>query len=256
MITLQAASVPSWLDYVTLAVAVISSGVIAWQAVMTRSAVQASRDTVHVAEASLRESQLARLEAQVPRVFVSVSGALWTESLTRMGAGKYVEVGYGDEFKLPRDQSVVLIVPFFFEVQNDGPGSVSLLIAPFASPVEEGASRVLGPGEKRQFKMALARPVSFWVELAEAAADESPGALSKWGECASVTVRHVGPRDSDVEEIHEIRLFGTVLEGKPDEEGTWQRLNGPWSPRAMEAVLVPARRVYWRSRQRGEQFEV
>lgn len=258
MFTLEAVTVPSWIDYVTLAVAVISSGVIAWQAVMTRSAVQASRDTVTVAEASLRESQLSRLEAQVPRVFVSASGNVWTESLTRSeaGYGKFEEVGLSDEFKLPRDQAVPLIVPFYFDVQNDGPGSVSLIIEPHASPVEPGASRVLGPGEKRQFKMAISRSVAFWVAIAEAEPNVSPAALSKWAECAKVTIRHVGPRDSDVEEIHEIRLFGTVVEGKPNEKGTWERLNGPWSERVMEAVLVPARRVYWKSRQRGEQFEV
>ncbi|MDQ0743403.1 hypothetical protein QFZ62_000711 [Clavibacter sp. B3I6] len=256
MITLEAVDVPTWLDYVTLAVAIISSVVIAWQAILTRSAVQASRDTVAVAESSLRESQLARLESQVPRVFVSAQAYVVAHPVMRSeGFVDFQPVQREDEFKLPRDEEVTLSIPFFFEVRNDGPGSVSLLIEPLATPVEEGASRVLGPGETRQFKMRIARSVASWVALAKNAPDETPGALSKWSEFTKVTVRHIGPRDSDVEEIHEIRLFGTILRERAKEQGSWE-LGDPWDDRAPKSVLVPARRIYWKSRSRNEQFRM
>lgn len=253
---------PLWLEGVAVAAAVVSSGVIAWQAVLTRRSVKSSDKTVQVAERALRESQLSRLENQVPRILVSADPRLYaleirsrTPRTTGGGRVQWAAVGEEERFHLPKDARVMLAIDFEFEVRNDGPGSVLLDMTPRARSSNDDGSYILGPNESRTYKTVLSHSVATWVSLAQSPKNEKPNALSQYAECMSIRIEYKGPRDADIDELHEIKLFGTIVEEDSEAKGSWVPANALVFAEDIQVVVLPAKRTYWKSRAAGMQYE-
>lgn len=250
---------PNALDYVAAVATTVSAGVIAWQAWQTRAAVkasetsaEASNSAVTVAQAALRESQLARLEAGVPRIFVIAQP--WVDAskvwgYPRGGNGwERMEIEESEVFKLPRDGARKLRVEHRITVRNDGPGSVQLMSAPVGIAYENGdLYNVFAAGETREGTYSITKTVEEWVGLSEAVArGEKPVAHR-------LTLTHTGPRDADVSETHEIVVTGSCLIPVADAAGDWT-IEGTVFDTNMSARVLPARRRYWRSRSQDLEF--
>ncbi|QIS39117.1 hypothetical protein [Clavibacter capsici] len=263
MPTFELVTETSWLEYAAVIVAALSSVVIAWQAFLTRSAVKASRDaveaskeTVRVAEAALRESQLARLETQVPRVFVTTGPYVFADTVTMITRVEN-RTTYGDasgdkEFRVPRDATTSLSVDLDFQVRNDGPGTVALLFSASAEAADDEGSNLVGPLQSQVFTVKISRTVQQWIQLAGRA--DVASEFSELKPCFAITIKHVGPRDSDVEEVHEIRAFGSVLKEDPQAVGTWVINGKDFGDDFIETLVLPAQRTYWKSRSRKEKY--
>jgi hypothetical protein len=273
MFTIETVSQPSPLDYAALIVAAASSVVIAIQAFMTRAAVKASQDTVKVAERTLGESQLARLESQVPRIFISVRKAIFVREIWLLGEstgaggsqGKRVVVGENDLFYLPRDAQRLLSASFEFEIRNDGPGTVQLTVTPKTAFMLRSQTYVLEANETRACEIEMRQTVQDWVKLAEAnsafneaaeaSAHDEPKPPRDDMECMWVKVEYKGPRDSDIDELHEIKLYGSLLEEDSDLKGTWVPVTALLFADPITAIASPARRTYYRSRIAGTTYD-
>jgi hypothetical protein len=253
---------PLWLEVVAVSAAVASSVVIGWQAVLTRRAVRSADLTVGVAERALRESQLSRLESQVPRVLVDAAPGLYVTEMEKWHPGRgggtpsrWVAVSEDDRFHLPRDAEFMLAFDFEFVVRNDGPGSVNLDMMPRARAAGESTSYLLLPNETRTYRTRVSHSVATWVKLAETPANDDSGALSAKAHCMSVRIAYKGPRDADIDEIHEIRLFGTIVEEDSGARGTWVPVNTLLFSDPIDVVVLPAKRVYWKSRIAQTKYE-
>jgi hypothetical protein len=257
MITIQEVSQPSFIEYATAAIAAISAVVIAYQAIKTRDAVRASEATVSVAEASLQESRLARLESQVPRIFVfAPTKVLVSEVHERPQLrGHEGPVAVGRRWALPGDKKVILFSIFTFEVRNDGPGSVKLDITPKARASASADQFVLGPNETRTYEVALARTVEDWIKIAKVPDDETAAALNARPESVSIKIKHSGPRDSDVDEEHEIKIFGSLLDEDQEANNSWWPISELFT-NDLDAVVMPGKRTYWKSRSAQSKYEV
>lgn len=255
---------PTWLDYVAAAATTASAGVIAWQAWQTRAAVRASERTVEAAQESvtvaaeaLRESQLARLEAAVPRITVSTPP--WPELTTSTMPAPTAEEKYqrravtpSDVFKLPRDAELTLSVSHHFVVRNDGPGSVTVNVQPFAIP-DAGTPEVIAPGTERGYSFTVRHTVEEWVEILEMIPPPEEGKPRRLPPAHTTRVTYVGPRDADVTEVHEVVVSGSLLRPVPDAKGDWNIDLSGWDY-DLSAKVLPATRTYWRSRSNGEKF--
>lgn len=234
---------PGWIEYVTALATLGSAIVIAAQAVLTRK-------TVLVAQSALRESQLARLEAQVPRIFVTTDRYLDEATIRATPAGEALFQTHaleGNEvFKLPRDAHLSLAVSHEFKVRNDGPGSVSVQVPSNVSPASAESDLVIGAGESLIYKVNITETVARWIELSK-----QKDAATPLQECHRVTVTYRGPRDADVWEHHDIVFRGSLLEEVVNATGDWQV---PLFIISVEVAVLPAIRDYWSSQSARTRF--
>jgi uncharacterized protein (DUF58 family) len=116
-----------------------SAGVIGWQAIETRRAAtqagksvkqaeisaQAARDAVSVSQQILQESQKARIDAEIPRVIVTLSngGRISMQEVTDLGDER---IRTDDTFVLPRDGRRRFRATRSIRILNEGPGRVTL----------------------------------------------------------------------------------------------------------------------------------
>lgn len=242
-----------WIEYVAAIATSVSAIVIAWQAWLTRSSVKASERAVTLAEATLRESQIARVEARVPALSVQSSsmvnrdGTFWLrDAWTKESVpGDYV-------FVLPRDQDVSLFSQHKFTVRNDGPGTATIGMDANPGFIASTASLVIGAGEEIEYGANIQLKVTEWIKRIPTEKD-AEGKLI-YPECGRITVTYDGVRDSDITETHEIVLRGSVLAPIEDAHNTWRRLfEADWAE-VMPVTVLPATRTYWRSRTANEKF--
>jgi hypothetical protein len=250
---------PNAVEYVAAIATAVSALVIAWQAWQTRSSVKASQETVKasnsavaVAQDALRESQLARLEAGVPRIFVIAQPWIDAAKVRGPKAGgerwESADVDPTTVFKLPRDGDIRLGVEHPITVRNDGPGSVRLQTAPQAVRYPNGdLYDVFSAGESRQGTYYIQKSVKEWVELAEAVARGAKPVANQ------LQITYTGPRDADVMEVHEVVVRGSCLVPVPDAIGDWT-IEGDTFDTNMDASVLPAQRTYWRSRSQKLEF--
>lgn len=250
--TFVLSSEPNWLDYAAPAIAAVSASVIAWQAVLTRRslkasnrAVDASEQAVAVAQRTLELNQVARIEASVPRIWLTVGdvGTLVTESGTRVPSETV--------FKLPRDAERKLTTRGRVTIHNDGPGSAELAFSKELKPVGTRSRvrlAILEEGRRFDATYAISRSVENWVDLAkeERKADEDHPAQS-----SRLVVRYKGPRDADIVERHVVRVYNSVLVEDESSVGDWRLAESS----QLTAEVEPSVREYWRSQSAGEKFE-
>lgn len=136
--TVEPTFVETLTAYSTLAAAVATTAsvvFIAWQIGLTRKSVQATEKTLEVAREEFEngrllevEAQRARIDAEMPRLFVGVtyeSTQAWLpDSLIDDGLSREPqaeEITAEKEFSLPRDAGVRVQVSLGLTVTNDGP---------------------------------------------------------------------------------------------------------------------------------------
>jgi hypothetical protein len=247
---------PTWLDYVLAFATVASAAVIAWQAWQTRSAVNASnetavaaRESVEVANEALRESQLARIESGVPRLFVTTSSYVdsdWHRVSKSSGIG-YDDFDHLLLFKLPRDSDRVVFTRHQVRITNDGPGSVNLKSSePLRDADGKAISMLFPPGSSKEVLFNVSRSVKDWVKLSESE-ESSPVAFT-------LKIEYHGPRDADVSEYHDVVVRGSILNEVADARGDWHVPEDAWLSIDMTAEALPSYRKYWRSRSQGVEF--
>lgn len=251
---------PIWLDYVAAGGVLASAGVVGWQAWQTRAAVkvsqkavEASRESVAIAEQALRESQLARLESTVPRIFVTTTPYVHVTKVLRPEEKRVKgyenrEVRADEIFKLPRDAALNLQVEHTFRARNDGPGSVLLRLSRGYWQARD-INPIIAPGETVEGGFWIHHTVAEWIDILESGTEKEPA------ESFRMTATYVGPRDADVAEHHTIVVTGSILEPVPDAKGDWRLREDTFDNLgAVSASVLPATRTYWRSRSKKIEF--
>jgi len=229
----------------------VSAGVIAMQAWYTRKSVAASVEATRVAESALRESQIARIEAAVPRLSVRVNGPVYVTGLTYAEKWPFTNVPQSATFVLPRDAERLVQVQHTVTVTNDGPGTATITPhAVFGGYMMELSTQI-PPGESGDFDLLIARPVSEWADLERKARNT---AISRGPEAARFTFTYEGPRDADVTEVHEVVIRGSVLTESEDANGVWRPHSDTDFGAFMNIEVLPAKRTYWRSRAAREEI--
>jgi len=229
----------------------VSALVIAIQAWYTRKSVAASVEATRIAESALRESQIARIEAAVPRLSLRVGRSVDVAKLYIADHWPPQRVPVNATFVLPRDAERNLQVRHTVTVTNDGPATASITPrAVFGGYLMELATPIR-PGESGDFELMITRPVSEWIDLARQTRDTP---ISRGPEAARFTFTYEGPRDSDVTEVHEVVIRGSVLTEVEDANGTWRPFYDDGFAALMPIDVLPATRTYWRSRAAREEL--
>jgi hypothetical protein len=247
-----------WVIVAAVATAV-SAGVVAWQAVETRRSVrqarksaeqaeisaQAARDAVTISQQILQESQIARIDAGVPRVIVTIADPDpgLVQEWTDRGVERILD---GHEFTLPRDAKRQLFIGRRIEILNEGPGSVALTLQePLKLPNEsEITICTLAPGQGTGGIYRVIRPVQEWINIAESKETGHPGLEHTF------SISHWGPRDAEAIEHIGVVTGGTLLQRAPDAPSSWQVTK----PAVVNSVVTPAKRTYWQSRTKNLKF--
>jgi hypothetical protein len=268
---------PHWIEFVAAGATVASACVIAWQAVLTRrtlnesknaveaaregvaasregvaasrEGVEASRAAVEVAQRSLTENQIARLEASVPRIWVTAHGI--GHNVSERREGKYEKLASTDVFNLPSDAKKIIATTGAVKIRNDGPGAAEVKFNMFLARKEEShavRSVILAAGETFDGMFWLFKSVEDWIDIAEVEAAKGQPA-----EAGELVIVYQGPRDADVEETHVVHFYNSVLVEDETRRGTWKE-HELWND--MRAVVSPSSRKYWRSRSRKEKFDL
>jgi len=261
---------PHWIEFVAAGATVASAGVIAWQAFLTRRAleesknavgaaregvaasregVEASRAAVEVAQRSLTENQIARLEASVPRIWVTAGGVGYEVAERR--EGQYVALGPADVFNLPSDADREIAATGAVKIRNDGPGAAEVKFNRFLTKKGEShpvRSVILSAGETFDATYRLVKSVDEWIKIAEVEAAKGQPAKAE-----VLVVLYQGPRDADIVETHMVHIYNSVLAEDTTRRGNWKE-HELWNE--MRAVVSPSSRQYWRSRSRNEKFDL
>lgn len=230
-----------------------SAVVIAVQSAHTRRSAKASEDAVQVAQDTLREAQLARLDARTPRLHVSVdrypSGLVQTRE-KKDGKWSLVDVPEGTVFRTPRDEDKLLRVNVTTTIRNDGSSPTELSMSRSFKPSGARYSRrlVLSGAETITGTFPVDIKLSEWIRMSRAET-EKRGAdnLIFTFECL-----YRGPNDADVDVSYPVEMRGTVIEPVPKEGDGW-RVQGDFF-RTLTGMVQPAKNTYYRSRARNEKF--
>lgn len=244
---------PSALEWIAAGATAVSAVVIAWQAWQTRRSVQASEKAVDVAQAALTESQLARVESGVPRLFVTPGPPSGPEHVVQFVRHRPLPVTSEEIFKLPRDAERLLLSKHSLTVRNDGPGTI---LPRFASSPSVDILRTIHPippGTERVYEFSVSHPVARWIEILSARQDAEGSKI--YPVCGTLDVIYSGPRDSDVDETHQVVLRGSLLVAVEDAEGDWRRYDDFPYNSTMSVEVLPATRVYWQSRSANVKFD-
>ncbi|MBD8466784.1 hypothetical protein IFU30_10945 [Plantibacter sp. CFBP 8798] len=245
--TFVLSSEPNWLDYAAPLIAMGSAGVIAWQAWLTRKSVEESKNAVDVAQRALTENQLARLEGGVPRIWVTSEGSFGLEA-QKLVNFRMEEVAATEVFRMPSHADLILRTNVPVSIYNDGPGSVQLHAS---KPLVRKDGRRVGKqifiqaGDSFIGRFSVSKTVSNWVDLSKQTDDRRADDLQ---------IAYHGPKDADVDELHEVVVFNSLLSEDQTKVGDWL-VNGPFDTN-MSAAVSPAIRTYWRSRKRSEEFDL
>lgn len=257
---------PLRMDWVALVAALATSAsavVIAVQAKHTRRSAEASEKAVAVANDTLREAQIARIDSNTPRFFVAAEGFLsGVATLEPVGADHSEVVDSERVFRMPRDGDDSLALAYFLRIHNDGPGTLQLMCSgpftlggpdPEEHVDEEGRlslqvvrQMTLAPGTSRRGSFVVERRISDWVRIAEGS---GRGEASE-GWRFEVVAKGTG--DMDVDVTQSVVVTGSPMMRVPREDGAW-RVTRPLH-RGIRGAAEPAVRTYWRSRTNGERF--
>lgn len=247
-------SEPNWLDYAAPAIAGVSAIVIGFQAWYTRQsvveskrAVGAAEDAVDVAQRALTQSQLARLEGSVPRIWVSSEGSFGYEAKKLIGHSM-MEVEANEIFRMPSDSALILRTMVPIRIHNDGPGSAQLhssraLIREDGHNV--GRDVLIRPGESFTGHFSVVKMVSQWVALSEQTDERL---------ALAIQITYRGPKDADVDEVHELCVYNSLLGEDKTKVGDWSVAS--FYGERMTARVSPATRTYWQSRRNNEEFDL
>lgn len=230
-----------------------SAIVIAIQARYTRESVQASQAAVLVAHETLRESQLARLDANAPRLFLTFSRNSFEDAYAIKGVTRSAatQVAPDDHvFRLPRDKDWKIGCDLSMTIRNDGDRSVQLIVTPGLTVTPKkypSKILVLGPGISIEGTYKVERSLQEWVDIAKQRAAGNQGHLFIF------EASYTGAGDSDVTESHRVSTEGTLVAPVKDEDGAWRVAN--IFEREMDTSMQPIERTYWKSRKADQRFE-
>lgn len=254
------------MDWVALMAALATSAsaiVIAIQAKYTRRSAEASENAVAIANDTLREAQIARIDSNTPRFFVAAEGFLAGVATLESKARDDREVVGSDRvFRMPRDGDDLLALAYFIRIHNDGPGTLQLMCSdmftiggPDAEDYldEEGQisprilrQMTLAPGASQRGSFVVERRIADWVTIAEAVERGAP--LDDWR--FQLVARGTG--DMDVDVAQSVVVTGSPLTRVPREDGAWRVANQLFE--VIRGAAQPAVRTYWRSRMADERF--
>jgi len=238
----------------------ISAAVVAWQAVETRRSVRqarksaeqavisarAAQDAVAISQEILRDSQIARIDAGMPRVIVRTKNLGVAGVLEETARGDE-KIPTGDSFVLPRDANRRLFFTRKIEILNEGPGTVTLTMhQPLTLPASERSItvRTLAPLESIEGIYTVGRSIQDWIDIAETRETGHPGPEHAF------TITHTGPRDAEAVEYITVVTGGTVLQRVPDAPATWR----VEQPANVNSIVTPATRTYWQSKTNNQLF--
>jgi len=242
----------AWATVGSAVATAISAVVIAYQAKLTRESVGASREAVVVAQRSLEESQIARLDAGAPRLLVS---ALVVPQTIRYKEGtpgpefkglRSLPVTDGQIFKMPLHKDYEFSAIVTVTVENEGPNSVELSFSPSVSSMDFALARSLNlrSGRSMEVTYAVRKSLAEWI--ADYHLDEN-------AQRHQLTIDYQGTRDADVQERHVVHTRILMVSPIPNQDGDWGVLSGHIMHASCE--VLPATRTYWKSRTRGRKFD-
>lgn len=250
------------IQWVTAVATAASALFIAVQAFLTRRSVEMSREGVlaavesaRIASNALRESQLARLEAGVPRLTLTCP-AFPDEPAQLLepgadGVAVWKSIDRSMIFKLPRDADKELRLRHKVVIRNDGPGAASIQW-PFLT-FSPGRLGPLNVGESRECTVQIRRPVREWIEMLESGGGDEPELSDASPLCGTLQFVYEGPRDADITETHTVEFRGSPLAPVKDAVGDWTASLFFTGPEVIARTL-PATRTYWKSRSEEEKF--
>jgi hypothetical protein len=230
-----------------------SAIVVGFQAYHTRRSAQASEDAVGVAQATLRESQMARLEARAPHLHLSVEKYLFGEVTVREGRGTrkpVVTQPSGAVYRTPRDAVKILRTRAKFAVRNNGTEVVELTPSRPVTDAngEQTRKLLLEPGQKFEGSFLVGNKLEEWIRLSKV----QEGLEDGNDLASSFTLTYSGPNDFDLEETMDIEVRGTLVAPVAEEGDGWELQD--LLARDLTSTLLPTRRKYFVSRTANKQF--
>jgi hypothetical protein len=241
-------------DRVTALATAGSFVAIAWQAFLTRRAVEEQGEFQIEAVKTRLEHRGPRVSAQVD----SVSPECYQPSTVSGGTPQPCKPH--QRFVLPADENEPLVLYADVTFRNQGQGTATLhwkwplAIAnePWGRgrPAHSGERQyALGPNEKVTLRVAASRTVPEWAanfghKLGAEFLDRNPTTIS-------AEVRVVDEFDEGIEDVYAIELSGQPLEQVPGESGAW-RVAERSQPERISCRAYQSARLYWASRIRHE----
>ncbi|GAA0959113.1 hypothetical protein [Frigoribacterium faeni] len=225
-----------------------SAVVVAFQAVYTKRSAQSAEAAVAVAQDTLREAQIARLDARAPQLIISASRYVMTD-VTMPGPNlKETTVEDNTIFRLPRDESIRLRVLVDVEIRNDGQVPIELKAS---SGFRVGGLHrvhvlIVEPNQVTKGEYKIEYALSHWIGAHKYQDKDGEGTPT----AGQFVLSYRGPNDSDVDAVYTIKNSGSIVEPVPDQEGSW-RITGIFD-RELTSTVMPAVFTYHRSRTRGD----
>lgn len=149
---------------------------------------------------------------------------------------------------MPSDADPILRTKVPVRIYYDGPGSVQLHASkPLVRKdgLRMGHQIVIPSGDSFTGYFSVIKTAGAWISLSKQSDD-------RLAETLQITYR--GPEDADVDEVHEVVIFNSLLSEDTSKVGGW-RVNDPFD-KDMSATVNPATRTYLRSRKRSEEFDL
>lgn len=226
----------------------ISALVIGWQAWWTRKSVKDTEKTLRLTRKELkrgsavfRDSQRARIDAEMPRLTIAVD------------APTYASVGLDEQpesesFTMPRDAGILITTRLRLTVLNDGPRSAPVISRRHFDPTQLDEEFTLKIGEPKYLLVYVQHTLARWIELAMPYLSPGSEAIEEPG----FEMTYTFPGDFGAFETHEVILGGSIVEPVPDDSGGWRlALLDPNRYGHFAGVVKPFTRRYWASRIEG-----
>lgn len=201
---------------------------IAWQIRLTRKSVETTEHTLKIARDEFEhgrmlevEAQKARIDAEMPRLFVATSNPPMRAYMTdepfveELGVIDSPEALPDRDFVMPRDKDVRIHLTSGFGITNEGPRRARLFIDSQWDPDQGREEVTIPPGGAHWIRIRRVHTLAEWIENHEARERGDAGDVPlAW-------VIYIYPGDVGAIERHRIVQGGSFLIPDAQRMGTW-----------------------------------
>ena len=229
-------------------------------------ALQHAQASIAVSERTALEAARTRLDARAPTIHVTVGKPEWPPKRPpQFQGGEPGAVGLDEQLYLPRDEQMQILVTVDGVIRNESAITVELSTnnLSFSRYVaaDDGSSRLvwdypatyqrhlLDSGKQLEFRLHEARPVSAWVQNAEASTEGVTPPQVIVGE-----VIFSDPFDNGIVDNWRVELTGQPLEHVSDVQGGVRVPRVLVGDAPMVATIRPVVRRYYHSKSNNEEF--
>lgn len=245
----------------------LTIALVLWQTVLTRRSVRATEASVLATESALRlardeydrntvlikDSQRAKIDAEMPRLTTVVSRHA-TQAWRMDVEGEDGELKVGKSvLMMPRDADVPIAVGVRVLVTNDGPRQARFEVYQPRNPSALVGEMVVDNGSSKEVWVRRVESLARWIEIAQIY--DAPGGDASLGEATVFEFNYIYPGDLGAIEHQRVLQGGSIVARVPGTPGDWTLASfeaGRYG--GLSTVAQPYWRTYYASRSENREL--